>query len=225
MTTTAQQIYVRARQSSPANAGLAPTPAEVLARIESDQQALFASIAGITRDRFQLAVTITSTAGVQARVFDLSTLSPTVERVLSVTLSDGREAHQVDVLDIDAELAPRYIVRGKTLVEVSNEWSAANGAVTATLVYVFGPTAISPSTDFTQLVSVPDEWVDLLVLPLAMYFYDQRPADARNPDELGRLQQRLSDKTSAFLASLQNFGGVESQRFILPTPMTDSGKK
>lgn len=225
MSTSCQQIYVRARQSSPANALLVPKPAEVLARIEADQQALFASLAAITRDRFQTTATLVSTNGFEARVFDLSALSPVVERVLMVTLSDGREAHQVDVLDIDAELAPRYITRGKTMIELSNEWSAAGGPVTATLVYVYGPTAILPNTDYLQTVSVPDEWSDLLTLPLAMYFYDQRPQEARNPDELARLQQRLSDRTKAFVTSLENFGGVESQRFILPTPLLDSGKK
>lgn len=221
MTTSCQQIYVRARQTSPANAALVPQPAEVLARIESEQQTLFASLAGITRDRFQTTATLTSTGGLSGRVIDLSALSPVCERVLRVTLSDGREARQVDVLDVDAELAPRYIVRGKTLIELSNEWKAAGGTVTATVVYVYGPTSIVPNTDYTQTVSVPDEWADLLMLPLAAYFARQRGSE----NEAESYESRLSDRTQAFVASLTNFGGVEAQRFILPTPMTDTRKK
>jgi hypothetical protein len=38
--------------------------------------------------------------------------SPPIERVLKLTLGDGREASQVDELDTDAELSPRYFVRG-----------------------------------------------------------------------------------------------------------------
>lgn len=223
MSTTCQQIYVRAKQSTPANAKLVPTPAEVLARIEADQQALFANLAGVTRDRFQTTAGITSTGGTSGRIFDLSTLSPVVERVLQITLSDGREIRQVDVLDIDAELAPRYIVRGQTIIELTNEWSAAPGAIQATLVYVYGPTSISPSGDYTQLVGVPDQWADLLVVPLKIYFAGQRPPTSET--EMQDLATALDDRTQAFVASLTNYGGVEAQRFILPTPVRDSGKK
>jgi|SRR6185312_7359867 len=219
--TTIQQIYVRARQMSPANGGVVSQPSEILARVEADQQALFASVATISRDRFQTTASITSTSGSTTRGFDLSALSPSVERVLQLVLSDGREAHQVDVLDVDAELSPRYIIRGRTLIEVSNDWLVGSGTVSATLVYVYGPTAILPNTDLTQTISVPDEWADLLVLPLAQYLAQQRqPTDAD-----ATLAPKLEARTQAFMAYLTNFGGIASTRFNIPNPAQGNTKK
>jgi hypothetical protein len=222
MSTNCQQIYVRAKQSTPANAELVSISTEILARIEADQQALFASIAGITRDRFQTSVGVTSTSAASERVIDLSVLTLPVERLLKVTLSDLRIARQVDVIDVDAELSPRYLVRGQTLVEVSNDWSTTSGTVSATLVYVYGPTTIDPSGAYTQTVSVPDAWADLLVLPLQLYFASQRPMT--DPGEIDRLQARLTDRTKNFVAYLTNYGGIRSDRFDVPVP-TPADKK
>lgn len=216
MSTTAQQIYVRAKQSTPANADIVSIPSEILARIEADQQALFASIAGITRDRFQTTASLVSTSAASERVVDLSGLSSPVERLLVVTLEDGRIARQVDVIDVDAELSPRYIVRGQTLIEVSNDWSTSGGTVGVDIVYVYGPTTISPSGDYTQAVSVPDAWADLLVLPLQLYFATQRPPTS--PTETAELQARLDKRTTAFVNYLTNYGGIRSNRFDIPTP-------
>lgn len=222
MTTTAQQIYVRAKQSTPANADIVSIPHEILARIEADQQALFASIAGITRDRFQTSAAATSSSAASGRVIDLSALALPVERLLVVTLNDGRIARQVDVIDVDAELSPRYLIRGQSLIEVSNDWSTSAGTVGATLVYVYGPTTITPNSDYTQLVSLPDPWCDLLVLPLQMYFASQRPPTS--PTEMDQLQQRLDKRTTAFVNYLTNYGGIRSNRFDIPVP-TPADKK
>lgn len=222
MSTSCQQIYVRARNASPANAALTLQPRDVLDWIAQDQQSLFSGLSGLTRDRFQTSVSITSSIGVANRVFDLSTLSLPVERILTVTLSDGREAHQVDVMDVDAELSPRYVLRGKTLIEVGNDWLIGSGSVTATLVYVYGPSTIDPTTsDYTQLVTVPDEWTDLLVLPLQMRLAKQRPP-APGDD---MVQAQLDAKQSAFVNYLTNYGGIASTRFQIPTPATGNGKK
>lgn len=216
MSTSCQQIYVRAKQSTPANADIVSYPPEILARIEAEQQALFASVAGVTRDRFQTTASITSSSGSSARTLDLSTLTAPVERLLTVTLSDGRIARQVDVIDVAAELSPRYLVRGQTLVEVSNDWSTTTGTVSATIVYVYGPTTIDPSGAYTQTVSVPDAWADLLVLPLQIYFANQRPATS--PTEIAELQGRLKDRQGAFVDYLTNYGGIRSKRFDIPVP-------
>lgn len=221
MATTCQQIYVRARQANPANAALSNQPAEILARIDAYQQTLFANLSGLTRDRFQESIAIVSSSAASARTFDLSALTLPVERVLSLTLTDGREAHQVDVMDLAAELSPRYIVRGETLVEVSNDWSTAAGAVSATLEYVYGPTAINPAGDYTQAIAVPDAWADLIVLPLQQYFAGQRPPAPG--DEL--IAPQLAERTAAFLAYLTNYGGIASTRFDIPTPSSGNKKQ
>lgn len=224
MTTTCQQIYVRAKNSSPANAALLPTPADILARIDAEQQKIFANLSTEQRDRFQTTASVTSTAGASQRVFDLSGITPGVQRVLQLQLSDTRIVNQVDVLDPDAELSPRYIVRGQTLVEVSNDWLIGGAAVVATLTYVYGPTTILPNADFTQVVSIPDAFSDLLVIPLRMDLYYMRDPKDRAPDEYAMMSQALKDTRAAFVSALENFGGIESRRFILPQP-SDSGKR
>lgn len=223
MTTTCQTIVDRAKSASPLNTALASDRAEMLSRIRADQQELFTVLAGRSRDRFQTTATIASTTGSSGRVFNLATITALpVERVLQLVLQDGREANQVDVLDIDAELAPRYFVRGQTLVEVSNDWATVAGAINGTLVYVYGMTDIDPAGALTQLVTVPDQWIDLLVLPLAMYLFQKDPG--RDEAEYGRLATMLgafdtrTGRRGAFLDYLENYGGVESKRFLQPTP-------
>lgn len=221
MSTSCQQLYVRAKQMSPANADLLPTPGDILARIEADQQALFATIAGDARDWFQTAQTLASTSGTSGRIFDLSVLaSRPVERILQLLLADGREARQVDVLDLDAELAPRYVLRGQQLIEVGNDWSSAGGSIAATLLYVYGPIAldVSATAQLGQLIGIPDEWSDLLVLPLAMYLYNLREDADKTPQELASLQQQRGERMQAYSRYLTNYGGVKSFRFDIPVP-------
>lgn len=222
MTTSCQTIVDRAKAFSPLNPVLASDKTEMLSRIRADQQELFTLLAGITRDRFQTTASLTSTNGASGRVFDLSALPSPVERVLKLVLVDGREANQVDILDTDAELSPRYFVRGQTLIEVANDWSVTGGAVTATLTYVYGMTDIDPAGALTQNVSVPDQWIDVLVLPLAMYLFSKDPG--RDPAEHERLAALFGDRQKAFVSYLEAFGGVESKRFILPAPASDSKK-
>lgn len=221
-TTTCNTIIQRAQAFNALNTGLTTDAAEMLSRIRADQQALFTSLAGLTRDYFQSTAILTSTGGSSARSFDLSAISPVVERVLLVTLGDGRTVNQVDVLDQDAELAPRYIVRGQTLIEVGNDWGTA-GAKTATLVYVSGMTDIDPSGSLTQTVTVPDPWIDLLVIPLAMYLSQKDPG--RDPNEVVALKAMLDDRQQAFVAYLTQFGGIESRRLVIPTPVQSTKKQ
>jgi hypothetical protein len=218
MSTTCQAIVDGARKFSTLNAALTSDVQEMLSRIIADQQAVFTDVAGETRDRFQTTAGLTSSVAASGRVFNLAAVTtPPVERVLTLVLADGREVNQVDVLDLEAEFKPRYLVRGQTLVEVLNDWNTASGAaVTATLTYVYGPTAINPAGDLTQLVSVPDPWIDLLTLPLARYLYQKDPG--RDALEDSRLEALLTQRQAAFVAYLTNFGGIEARRFDLPRP-------
>lgn len=223
MTTTAQNIVDRAKGFNTLNTPLASDPSEMLSRIRADQQELFTEVAGETRDRFQTTKAIISSGGTSGRIFDLSAIvAPPIERVLMLTLADGREASQVDVQDVDAELPPRYIVRGQTLIEVKNDWGTA-GTVSATLIYVYGATDIDPAGALTQAVSVPDQWTDLLVLPLAMYLFQKDPG--RDPQERVDLETMLTRRQKAFLDYLINYGGVEVKRFVQPSPQRSSQKK
>lgn len=194
----------------------------MLSRIRADQQALFTGVAGLARDYFQTTAPLSSTGGASGRSFDLSALSPPNERVLLLTLGDGRDCNEVDILDIDAELAPRYIARGTKLVEVSNDWGAS-GSKTATLTYVYGAAAISISGSLSQTVSIPDEWTDLLVLPLAKYLAQKDPG--RDPNEITNLAAMQDEREQQFVSFLTSYSGIKSVRVIPPTPSSAANKK
>lgn len=221
MTTTCSDIVDRATKFNALNTPLTTDVAEMLSRIRADQQRIFTAVAGVTRDRFKTTASLTSSVGTSGRTFSLATLSPPVERVLKLTLGDGREVNPVDELDTDAELAPRYFVRGTSLVEVSSDWGAA-GAKTATLVYVYGATTISTTGTLSQAVSIPDEWTDLLVIPLAAYLHVKDPG--RDPNEYERLASMLDDVQQGFVSYLTSYGGITAQRFVIPNPLRGQSK-
>ena len=193
----------------------------MLSRIRADQKAIFSSVAAETIDFFQASQSLTSTSGASGRSFDLTGLTLPLERILTATLQDGRLMSAVHPMDVDAELSPRYTVRGTTLVEVSNDWGSS-GSKTATILYVYGPTDIDPNGNVTQVVSLPDYWTDLLVIPLAMYLFQKDPG--RDPGEYDRLTNMNDEKQQAFMGYLKSFGGIESQRFIIGNPISESKK-
>ena len=222
MSTTAQDIVTRAQQFNTLNTGLTTDSAEMLSRIRADQQRIFTAIAGQTRDRFKTTASLTSSSGASGRVFDLSAVTPPIERVLLLTLGDGRIVSPVDELDPDAELAPRYFVRGQSLIEVTNDWGTS-GAKSATLVYVYGATTITPTGSLTQVITIPDEFIDCLVLPLAGYLAQKDPG--RDPGEIERLAMMLDDAQQLFTEYLTNYGGIQSTRFVIPNPLRAASKK
>lgn len=222
MTTTCQDIVNRAQDFNTLNVGLTTDSTEMLSRIRADQQRIFTAIAGQTRDRFKTTAALTSNAAASGRVFDLSTVTPPIERVLQVTLGDGRIVSPVDELDTDAELAPRYFVRGQSLIEVGADWGTS-GAKSATLVYVYGATPITITGSLTQVVTIPDEFVDVLVLPLAGYLAQKDPG--RDPGELARLAAMLDDANDHLVQFLTNYGGITSTRFVIPNPLRSASKK
>lgn len=222
MASTCSDIIARARSFNTLNNGLTTDSTEMMSRIRADQQRVFTAVAGMTRDRFKTTYALTSDVGSSGRIFDLTTPTLPVERVLKVTLGDGRECYIVDELDTDAEVAPRAFVRGTSLVEVGSDWGSS-GAKTATLVYVYGATAIDPTGSLTQAVSIPDAFIDVLVLPLAGYLAQKDPG--RDPGEMQRLAGMLDDAQATFVAYLTSFGGVTSSRFVLPNPLKSAERK
>jgi hypothetical protein len=222
VSTSCSDIVARARSFNALNTALTTDTAEMLSRVRADQQRVFTAVAGLTRDRFKTTASLNSTGGASGRSFDLSAVTPPIERVLKLTLGDGREASQIDELDTDAELSPRYFVRGQSLVEVSNDWSATSGTVSATLVYVYGATSISVSGALTQLVSIPDEFIDVLVIPLAAYLFQKDPG--RDAGEWDRLAAMLDEAQNGFVSYLQAYGGITSTRFVIPNPLRTQAK-
>lgn len=217
MSTTCADIVARAQAFNPSlNAPLTGDSSVMLSRIRADQSAVFAKVAEVNRNYFGTTATVTSSVAASSRVIDVSTLTPPVERVVKLVLADGREVSEVDPLDVDAELAPRYTVQGQTLREVGGDWANAGSAITATVSYVQAPTPIDPTGTLSQAVSLADRWTDLLVLPLAMYLAQSDVG--RDPGEIARLQSLADDRLQTFLDHVAHQGGVMARRFVYPRP-------
>lgn len=219
MSTSCQFVIDRAKDHSQLNRPLASDPAEMMSTIRGIQQRASTATAALTRDRFKKKVTVTSANGSSERILDLADtlFDPPIERILKVTLPTGVEISQVDELDVEAELAPRYFVRGTHLVEVSNDWSASAGAIALDVLYVYGATPIVPTANPAQTnVSIPDEHVDILIKPLAMYLHLKDPG--RDPMEYDRLEKEYEQAWEAYVTFLTNYSGNESRRFALPAP-------
>lgn len=222
MATTCQFVVDRAKAFNPLNASLAGDPVEMLTRIQQMQQRIFTAIGKLRRPRFTVLQSLSSTNASLNRSLNLAVVVPPVERVLRVTLaSSGLEVFQVSEFDPNAQIAPRYYVRGQSLNEYSNDWGAS-GVVTVNLLYVYGATPITVTGATSQVVSLPDEWADVLIVPLARYFHQKDPG--RDPMEYERLGQQYVDVWNGFLSYLTNYAGDMRRKELLPAPpeMTSS---
>lgn len=205
MAITCQTIVQRARAMSELNDPLTNDRAEMLSRIRSDQHALFVKFGSEWGDRFQVSTYLTSGAGASGRTLNIGSLTPPLARVIALDLPDGRRCRQVDIRDQYARHAPRYYVQATTLTEVSNDWGASGAVTNAILYYVPGPTDIDPDGAYSQVISLEDQWADLLVLPLAMYLHQKDPG--RDPAEYERLKLMLAEREEAYRRFLVTYGG------------------
>lgn len=216
MSTTCSQVVQRAVAMNPLNASLANDPVEMLARIDQQQTRIFTAVAAVSKDRFQTTATVTSSAGASGRVLDCSALTPPLERLLTVHFPDGRQGSQVDIMDLDAEYAPRFIARGLTLVEVGSDWSSTSSALACPIVYVYGATPITTTGGLSQTVTLPDAWTDLLVKPLAAYLNIKDIG--RGQEEYQQLQAEYQSDWAAFVEYLTHVSGPVTRRFDIPAP-------
>lgn len=226
MATSCQDVIARAVAFSALNAPLATDAAELCARVAALQQQVWTATVAQHRDPFQTVAAVTTTGGAAGRTVAFADLARPLERLLEFRLVDGTargtEVTQVDPLDLDAELAPRYVVTPDGIAEVDGDWGPA-GARAGRLRYCYAPTPIAPAGGLTQAVSLPDAWADLLVLPLAQYLYQKDPG--RDPAEGDRLAAMRAEVEARWDAYLTHRGGVEARRFVQPTPAATTGGK
>lgn len=218
MSVSVQTIIDRAKAFSPLNSSLASDPVELVTRIQQMQQRIFTAVASLPttvvgRSRFTTATSVTSSSGASERTLALPS---GLERLLRVTLPSGVEVLPVLEFDVNAQLPPRYFLRGQTLHEVSSDWSATTGTVALSVLYAYGPTAITPTGGTSQTVTIPDEWVDLLIKPLAMYFHTKDPG--REPTEYQFLNSEYTQVWNGFLAYVTNYAGELNLMANLPQP-------
>lgn len=218
MTTTCQDIILRAKAMSPLNAGLTADSVEMLTRIRSIQERVFVATAQLSRTRFATVDIMTSTNAASGRSIDLTTLTQPLMRILKVwRSSDGIEVRQVPEADQNSQLSPRYYVRGTTMWEVGSDWSTSSGTVDLDVQYAYGPTSININGSTSSInVSIPDEHIDVLIYPLAMYLHQKDTG--RDPAEYQQLDSQYRDAWQSFLDYLTNYGGDVSRRLVPPTP-------
>lgn len=218
---TCDYIIAMAIGFSTGNQGLAvaadiPT---MMARIRSDQRAIFAKVADDNRTFYLRVAPVTSSNASAQRTIDTTALPAPLERSLQLQLSDGTVANQIDLLDTSGELAPRYYTFGTTLVEFGSDFSPTPGPVSGTFFYTQAPTDFDPTTAVpaNTTVSLPGDWSDLLIVPLATYL---AMSDlGRPPDEIQRLQALFDARMKAFMTYLNHYSGVPSYRFAIPRPL------
>ena len=186
------------------------------------QQRLFTRVAHENRYFYVQATTLPSTNAASARTADLASFTdPLVERLLLAKLPSGAELSQVDIQDLEAELAPRFYPLGSKMVEVGNEWGAS-GVVTLSVWFAYRPKELDITGDLTQLVTVPDRFADWLELDFAAYMASKDfGRAAASPQEVASLQAEQEVVIEALLVHLDQFAGPSSRRFVLPVPTAD----
>jgi len=190
--------------------------------VDRGQQRLFTRLAQENRYFYVQAATLPSTNGASARTADLASLpDPLVERLLVAKLPSGVELSQVDLQDLEAEIAPRFYPLGSKLVEVGNEWGAT-GVVTLSIWYAYRPVPLDLAGALSQVITIPDRFADWLEIDLAIYMagkdYGRAAAD---PQEMTRLVGERQEVYNDFVQHLDHFAGPSSRRFVLPVSTTE----
>ncbi|KKM89516.1 hypothetical protein LCGC14_1247970 [marine sediment metagenome] len=82
------------------------------------------------------------------------------------------------------ELSPRAYIRGRILYAYNDELGDADINMITTIAVFYAQLPTGPTALATSL-SIPDEWIDLIVLPLArnLALRDQRPEEVPSIDE------------------------------------------
>lgn len=217
MTTTLQQIQDRAIGHSSANGltSLVQSTSEIINQIANYEIDLYDLAAKVNRYFFAAKVAVASTGGSSERSIDLASLTLPCYRLLQFKLNDGRIVNQVDGLDTEGELAPRYYLLGKVIYEVGSDWSPSSGAVSGKLVYMKGPAALNVAGDLTQTLSIDDDLTDGIELHLARYLAHKDVG--RGEQELKDLDAMIAESEQGFVDHITEFGGVEARRFTQPT--------
>lgn len=226
MSTTVQQIIDYGVALSVANQGLATNTPDLIRRINQYQRARWTAFTQENRYYYQTTATVTSTAANGNRVADCSGLTLLVERMLIVKLASGTEVREVDLQNINAELAPRYYPSGQTLIEVGTDWDITTAnPVTLTVSYCWRPADLDPLGATTQLVSVPDGYVSCLGDELGAYFaLSDFGRSTQDPTEVPALMASADDTAAKWLTSAGHFAGRSAYTWKHVTP-TSADKK
>jgi len=189
MSISAQTVMDRAIQRSAMNNPDLVPPAQMLGYLSTNEKAAFIAAAKRNPDFFGKSGT-TATRSVYTAGWDL-TSSPGDVGIVSLIevaaisgsvtgVSVGDKVSMVSLRWPQLALSPRGYIRGHTIYGYQSELGADNSNLVTQLTVHYSELPAS-ITDVDTYVSLPDEWVDLLVLPLAriLAIRDGRPDEAK----------------------------------------------
>jgi hypothetical protein len=98
-------------------------------------------------------------------------------------ISVGTSLNMVKLRFPDLEPAPRIYIRGRQIFGYLTELGAADANMVSQLTINYAPIPVAP-TSGSSVMTIPDEWIDLVILPVAklMCLRDRRPEDAQALD-------------------------------------------
>lgn len=206
MAHTVQQVVSAAIQRSDLNnANLIP-PAQVLTYLSQFQRRAYVKAARINPEYFgtdavsATRAAYTDTWNIGSSPGNIAALTEVYVETISGTMTNVAVGDKVKLVDRrwpDIEIAPRVTVRGRIIKDYDDELSEAADKYVTVLRLYYSPLPAQLAT-YTQTVSIPDEWIDLLILPLArlMAVRDGRFEEAKEikeelDDVLGDFEQAM----------------------------------
>lgn len=207
MALTVQNIIDRAALRSNLNDATLVSSSGLITHIDLFQKRIFLTAARVNPDYF--GVEGSTSVRASGATWSLAA-SPSASGIAAVSLATvitvvgavplapvGTTVNIVSLRNPNAGIAPRVYLRNKTISEYGGELSVDGSNYVSALKLWYSPlptqlTAVSDS------VSVPDEFNDLLILPVArlLAIRDQRP------DEAAALDQEFAIGWSTFIAAL-----------------------
>jgi len=214
MAITAQQVMNRAIQRSALNNPDLVPVAQLLGYITNFERSIYASGARYNPDYFgkSAATAVNGTVGAAGgdSSWDL-TATPgdvfAVSGLIIATLAGSYTTHAVgDPINIvgmrwpELQVAPRAYIRGQTIYEYGTDLSDDNVDYVDTLTVFYSemPAAV---TTVSQALTLPDEWADLIIVPLAriLAIRDHRPEEVPVLDqEYNSLMATFIDHVSVY---------------------------
>lgn len=208
MATTAQEVINRAIQRSALNnPDLVPT-AQMLGYITTYEKAVYATAAKYNPEFFGKSGA-TATRGDNTGSWDLTATPGDVFAVTGLTAltTQGTPAVSVgDTINIvsfrwpDLEVPPRAYIRGQTVYGYGDELGADGVDFVESLTVYYSELPASVTTT-SQSLTLPDEWVDLVIVPLGrlLALRDHRQEDVTVLDaEYNSLMATFIDHCSVY---------------------------
>ena len=222
MSTTAQQAFDLAVERSSLNdSSLIPTTQAI--RYISNFEKIPYLRASKLNPEFFATTGDSATRTAYADSWNLSSTPGGIASVLSVVVKTitgtvtgvtvGDEVTLIDYRWPNVGLSPRAYIEGKKLFAYDDELGSADANMVTQVTVRYTQLPAGP-TAMAQNLSIPDEWIDLVVLPLAklMALRDSRPG------EIELLNQELAMVSAAFDEHVMLYDGGAG-RPVQSTPL------